>query len=223
MNRYAIIVAGGSGSRMKSSISKQFLVLGTKPILMHTIEAFHRCNNINIILVLPVNDQKLWEELCDKHSFEIPVHIATGGKTRFHSVLNGLNSIDTTKGLVAIHDGVRPFISKEIIEKSFESAQQNLSGVVAVPLKDSIRRDVEGTNKALNRVDYKLIQTPQTFSLEEIKQAFETEYQSFFTDDASVFEHAGNVIHLVEGDYKNIKLTTPEDLIIGEAFLKSMS
>ncbi len=221
MNRYAIIVAGGSGSRMQSELPKQFIELGGKPILMHTVEAFANCSPIQIILVLPQKDIELWNSLCVKHNFSIPVKMATGGETRFHSVKNGITSIKDDTGLVAIHDGVRPFISKDIIEKSFTSAQEKLSGVVAVELKDSIREDKNNVNKALNRADYKLIQTPQTFSLAAIKKAFKTPYQNFFTDDASVFEHAGNSIELVEGDYRNIKLTTPEDLIVGEAFLKS--
>lgn len=221
MNRYAIIVAGGSGSRMQSELPKQFITLGNKPILFHTIEAFSKCSPINIIVVLPEKDLDLWNQLCEEHNFSIPVKTVIGGETRFHSVLNGLNSISDTNGLVAIHDGVRPFIPQNIIENSFTIAKEKLSAVVCVELKDSIREDKNQQNKALNRSDYKLIQTPQTFSLKEIKQAFETPYQDFFTDDASVFEHAGFSIELVNGDYKNIKLTTPEDLIIGKAFLKN--
>jgi len=221
MNRYAVIVAGGSGSRMGSETPKQFLPIGNAPILMHTIKRFFTSNElVNIILVLPLEQIDRWHQLCEKYSFSIPHLIVPGGKNRFQSVRNGLNSIGVNEGLVAIHDGVRPFISKRIIEETFAVAEKTGNAIAAVELKDSIRLIDKKGNKTVQREDYRIIQTPQTFKITQIRDAFHKADHDQFTDDASVAEASGYSIELVEGAYENIKITTPEDLAMAEAILK---
>jgi 2-C-methyl-D-erythritol 4-phosphate cytidylyltransferase len=218
---YAVIVAGGKGTRIKSSVPKQFLDLYGKPILLHTIEAFFNYSqNITIILVLPQDDLKIWNEIVKKFSFNKPVVLAEGGDTRFQSVKNGLNKI-TGEGLVAIHDGVRPLINSDIIGASFRLAAVHGSAVAAVRLKESIRVTDQDTTKSVDRSKYRLIQTPQTFDVALIRQAYELKEDPSLTDDASVAEKAGHSISLFEGSYANIKVTTPEDLVIAEALLKA--
>jgi 2-C-methyl-D-erythritol 4-phosphate cytidylyltransferase len=220
MQKYAIIVAGGSGTRMKSELPKQFIKLAGKPILMHTLEAFH-FDNIQIILVLPKSQIPYWKELVDEHQFKIPHNIIAGGEQRFHSVKNGLSSIKADDGLVAIHDGVRPLIKRQIISESFEQAKRAGNAIASIQLKDSIRSITPHANQQEDRTNFRLIQTPQTFKIQLIKRAFEQEYTPSFTDDASVLEQAGHSINLIEGDYKNIKITTPEDLLVAETLLKA--
>lgn len=245
MKKYAIIVAGGSGTRMQTDIPKQFLLLAKKPILMHTLQQFERYSteNINIkgnnaaekleiIVVLPQKQISFWEELCKKHQFNTPHTIIAGGKSRYQSVKNGLNSIkiernfndaeDNTNAVVAIHDGVRPLVSVSVIAQSFEMAQSKGNAVVCVPLKDSIRQvnSVNNTSQAMNRADFRLIQTPQTFQLNQIKKAYLLPETPDLTDDSSIAEKAGFEIHLLEGNYQNIKITTPEDLIFAETLLR---
>lgn len=220
MKKTALIVAGGNGSRMESDLPKQFILLAGKPILMHTIEAFYNCNVSNIIVVLPQNQIAFWKELCIQYFFVIPHEIVAGGASRFESVHNGLMHCNDAE-IVAIHDGVRPFINAEIINKSFEIAAQKGNAVAAVRLKDSIRKvDLLG-NKNVNRDGYFLIQTPQTFKCNLIKEAYQAQDHINFTDDASVLEANGHAINLIPGDYKNIKITTPEDLLVAEAFYKN--
>jgi 2-C-methyl-D-erythritol 4-phosphate cytidylyltransferase len=220
--KYAIIVAGGSGSRMKASVPKQFLPLGNKPILVHTIEKFLQIRDLSIILALPADAIAYWQKNCILYFSDLSrLSVVEGGKTRFQSVKNALFSIEENVGLVAVHDGVRPFVTTEIIEKSFELASQNSSAVVCVDSKDSVRLLDESGNKAIDRKNVKLIQTPQTFDLEILKKAYEVEDNDIFTDDASVVEHFGKTINLMEGDYKNIKITSPEDMEIAEIFLKN--
>ncbi len=222
LTKYAIIVAGGSGLRMGTDVPKQFLELKGLPVLMHTINKFHSSfPNIVIKLVLPIDQQEYWIQLCERHLFKIPFEIVNGGKTRFCSVKNGLDSIKENEGVVAIHDGVRPFVSKEILIKSFSVAEEFGNAVVAVPLKDSLRIIENEENFAVQRTAYRSIQTPQTFNLSLIKKAFETPEVPFFTDDASVFENAGHKIILIKGSYSNIKITTPEDLKFGEVILEN--
>jgi 2-C-methyl-D-erythritol 4-phosphate cytidylyltransferase len=224
MHQYVIIVAGGSGSRMKSAVPKQFLEIGGVPVLMRTISRFYQYNNaINIILVLPESDIATWQNLCQKHSFRIPIQVTKGGTTRFESVKNGLALIDNDDAVVAVHDGVRPFVSLEVIANSFNQAATYGNAVVAVALKDSIRRVERDQSIALNRNDFKLVQTPQVFRVDIIKKAYSVTEGTDFTDDASVVEAAGITIKLVEGSYENIKITTPEDLFIAEALLRLQS
>lgn len=219
MQNYALIVAGGSGARMQSELPKQFIELAGKPILMHTLEAFD-FDDIQIILVLPQSQISYWKTLCIKHDFTINHKIVNGGNTRFQSVKNGLTSIETFDGLVAIHDGVRPLIKREVIVNSFQEANDRGNAVVSVPSKDSLRKISGPSNEAVKRADFKIIQTPQTFQVQLIKKAFETPYQESFTDDASVLESSGQAIYLIQGNYSNIKITTPEDLLMAESILK---
>lgn len=214
IKKYAIIVAGGSGSRMKRDIPKQFIEVGGLPILMHTLKRFKEADSeIELILVLPESQFEFWNELCSIYP-TVPHQLIKGGKTRFQSGLNGLQVIEN-EGLVAIHDGVRPFVSVEIINESFKVAAEKGTAVVSVSSKDSVR--VNG--KSIDRSTVRIIQTPQTFQISLIKKAFETEELSIFTDDASVAEHAGFKIYLIDGNYENIKITTPEDLLWAEVIL----
>jgi 2-C-methyl-D-erythritol 4-phosphate cytidylyltransferase len=220
---YALIVAGGKGTRIKTKLPKQFLELKGKPILLHTIEAFYRYSEqIIIILVLPEDDFEIWDAICKKFNFNKPIILQKGGETRFQSVKNGLNKIEGP-GLVAIHDGVRPLVSEDIIGASFHLAAVHQSAVAAVRLKDSIRMTDQDNTKAVDRSRFRLIQTPQTFDIDLIKKAYEMKEDASLTDDASVAERSGHVISLFEGSYENIKITTPEDLIVAEALLNSKS
>ncbi len=206
---------------MNSEVPKQYLPVNGLPVLMHTINAFHNYNRtLDIIVVLPPKDHDLWKELCGKYKFNLPVQIAPGGETRFQSVKNGLKKIGS-EGIVAIHDGVRPLVNKEIIAASYEIAALHGSAIAAVRLKESIRVTDKDQTKTVDRSKYRIIQTPQTFQVSLIKNAYEISEDAQFTDDASVLEKSGHKISLFEGSYKNIKITTPEDLIIAEAFLKN--
>jgi 2-C-methyl-D-erythritol 4-phosphate cytidylyltransferase len=220
-SNFAIIVAGGSGARMQTAVPKQFLLLCGKPVLMHTIEAFHQSAvKPAIILVLPAQFHTHWEQLCTAHNFNIPHQLVTGGETRFHSVKNGLDAIDNdANALIAIHDAVRPLISKEIIEKSYHHAAEHGNAVTAVKSRDSVRLTENGISKSLTRDDVYLVQTPQTFQSAQIKKAYLQPYNTKFTDDASVVEETGIKINLAEGSYQNIKITFPEDLAIAEMIL----
>ena len=218
MKKYALIVAGGKGLRMGAEIPKQFLLLQGKPVLMHTIEAFANISDIHIVLVLPQSQMSYWQELTSEYSFSISHTLIAGGDTRFQSVRNGLSVV--SDGMVAIHDGVRPIISQELLANAYDTCEQKGNAVLALRLKESIREvDLLG-NKNVNRNNYYLIQTPQVFHSSEIKAAYDVAEHDNFTDDASVLESAGAKIHLVEGAYSNIKITTPEDLAIAEVLMK---
>ncbi len=226
INKFAIIVAGGSGSRMQTDIPKQFLRLAGKPILLRTLEQFLLIRDCEIILVLPKAEQAYWlreleQNFATSTAFKNErIKLADGGSTRFQSVKNGLAKLHATRGVVAVHDGVRPIISPETIENSFAAAATHKAVVCSVALKDSIREvDVLGENKAVDRTLYRLMQTPQTFDIQLFKLAYEQAESPLFTDDASVVEAYGSRIKLIEGDYKNIKITTPEDIAVAEAFL----
>lgn len=215
---YAIIVAGGSGSRMQHDLPKQFIQVAGKPILMHTIEQFYNYNpTIRLIVVLPKEQLDTWRDLCKKHEFRVFHMTVPGGATRFGSVKNGLSAV-MGDGLVAVHDGVRPFVETATIKRAFEVAANDGSAVVAVSPKDSIRELTADGSIAVPRTNYKLVQTPQVFSAAILHKAYEQPEQEYFTDDASVVESIGEKITLVEGSYRNIKITTPEDLILAEAF-----
>ena len=253
-----IVVAGGKGLRMGSDLPKQFLPIGGRPVLMHTLEAFERAiPGIHLILVLPHDQQAFWQELCAKHGFALPHTIVDGGETRFHSVKNGLRSLSpspqpsvangefaplcgaeaTLSGfsegpsrpvregsLVAVHDGVRPFVSEEVIRRSFEAAREHGAAIPVVPVVETVRQlypslTGEGPSVTIDRSRLRLVQTPQTFQLDILLRAYEQPYRENFTDDASVVEALGHPITLVEGNRENIKITTPFDLTIAEALL----
>jgi 2-C-methyl-D-erythritol 4-phosphate cytidylyltransferase len=216
---YALIVAGGKGTRIKSSVPKQFIELNGKPILLHTLEAFYRYSrNLTVILVLPEDDFSLWKAISTRFNFTEPVILQPGGATRFQSVRNGLDKIDG-EGLVAIHDGVRPLVSEDIIGASFRLAAIHQCAVAAVRLKESIRMTDKDTTKAMDRSQFRLIQTPQTFDIQLIKKAYRMKEDVSLTDDASVAERAGHAISLFEGSFSNIKITTQEDLVIAGALM----
>lgn len=222
MNKYAVIVAGGSGTRMGAPMPKQYLPIGGVPVLMHTLRKFARAvSNIKLILVIPANDFELWTELCEQHQFQIPHQVVAGGKSRFQSVKNGLNMIPDHEGLVAIHDGVRPFVEAEVIQSSYEVAAKSGSAIAVVALKDSIRKlQDDGKSVFQERQYFRLVQTPQTFQVSKIKKAFEVTELHTFTDDATVYEHQGWQVELIAGNLENIKITTPEDLEYAEFLLR---
>ncbi len=218
---YALIVAGGKGTRIKSKVPKQFLEIDGLPVLMHTISAFYRYSEkISVILVLPKDDVDTWQALCSKHNFHKPLILEHGGDTRFQSVRNGLSKI-TGDGLVAIHDGVRPLVNEDIIAASFRLAAVHQSAVASVRLKESIRMTDQDNTKSVDRSRFRLIQTPQTFHVSLIKKAYQQKEDPNLTDDASVAERAGHLISLFEGSYENIKITTSEDMVIAEALIKN--
>ena len=221
MKNYVIVVAGGSGTRIGSEIPKQFMKLEKKPILMHSICAFFNFDNsIKIIVVLPENKFDQWKKLCLEYDFDINHSIAAGGESRFHSVKNGLAKIEDP-GLVAIHDAARPLIKTELIKACFESARRNGNAVPVIKPSDSIRLLKENKNTYINRDTLRIVQTPQVFHSEVLKKGFEQEYSELFTDEANVVENTGEIIHLVEGDPVNIKVTLPVDLLIAELLMKN--
>jgi 2-C-methyl-D-erythritol 4-phosphate cytidylyltransferase len=221
---YAIIVAGGSGTRMGTAIPKQFLLLKGTPVLMHTIGAFfHSEARPQIIVVLHPDFHAYWTGLCKTHNFNIPHLLVNGGKTRFHSVKNGLDNIkDDTDNLIAVHDAVRPLTSEHIINTSYKYAAINGNAIAAVKSRDSVRQLKDGVSQSLVRDDIYLVQTPQTFQSSQIKKAYLQPYDATFTDDASVIEAAGFMVNLTEGSYNNMKITFPEDIAIAELLLESI-
>ncbi|WP_321348150.1 2-C-methyl-D-erythritol 4-phosphate cytidylyltransferase [uncultured Draconibacterium sp.] len=217
--KFALIVAGGSGNRMESAVPKQYLEIEGKPILMYTFEAFRRFDpKIEFVLVLPKNQTAHWNQLCEKHTFKTKYKLAFGGENRFHSVKNGLEKIDE-EGIVFIHDGVRPLVSEETIKHCFTEAKKSGNALPVVPPSESVRYSDKSGNKAVDRSNYFLVQTPQTFDVQSIKEAYKKAKHENFTDDASVLENAGHKINLVEGNRENIKITWPQDLIIAKSFL----
>ena len=222
MTRQAIIVAGGRGTRMNNEVPKQFLPLCGKPIVMHTLETFYNFDShIELILVLPEHLMVYWQNLCVENQFDIPHHIVAGGQERFYSVKNGL-VFAKPNALIAIHDGVRPFVSHSTLERCFAQAELQGNAIPAMPLVDSIREVKLNENQIVDRTKLRAIQTPQVFQSQIITKAFEQPFSPTFTDDASVVEAYGEKIHLVEGNVENIKLTTPFDLLIGEALLQQL-
>lgn len=220
MKHYAIIVAAGSGNRMNADIPKQFMLLASKPILMHTIQRFFEADPfVEIIVVVSKNEIDSWKKTCEQFSFTIPHLMQEGGETRFHSVKKGLNAVNK-KSIVAIHDGARPFVNKTLINRCFMEAEKHGNAVPAIPVNESMRR-VEGDHsEPADRSAYVLIQTPQCFDSEILKDAYDTDHKNIFTDDASVVEFHGETIHLISGERENIKITYPHDLIIAESILK---
>lgn len=219
MNKHIIIVAGGKGLRMGGDIPKQFLPIGGKPVLMRTIEAFYSFDpSIHIILVLPVSQQAYWKELCETYRFSVHHEVADGGETRFHSVKNGLALVDG-EGLVGVHDGVRPFVSREVMAGCYAEAETKKAVIPVIDVVETVRYLTERGSETVSRSDYKLVQTPQVFDVQLLKEAYNREFTDAFTDDASVVEAMGKEIHLVPGNRENIKLTTPFDLKVAEALL----
>ncbi len=221
---YAIIVAGGTGKRMNSLLPKQFLTVAGKPILMHTIEKFHKSQyQPKIILVLSPQDLETWKMQIEEFGFKIPYSIVSGGKERFFSVKNALDTITETNAFVAIHDAVRPLVSLSTIDNCYKNAIAKGNAITVIGSKDSVRIAADDKTRAIPRSQVYLVQTPQTFSAEQLKIGYEQEFSDDFTDDASVVEKAGYRIFLEEGDHFNIKITYQEDLVVAEALLKNQS
>ena len=213
MKKVALIVAGGKGIRMGSKIPKQFLILKELPILMHTIKLFSDFEKI--FLVLPSSEFKYWETLCEKYNFKVDHVLVNGGESRFHSVKNGLNKIDN-ESVVAIHDGVRPLVSKKLISTLISKTKTGIGMIPIIPIKDSIRK-VEGKKSiSINRNNLYRIQTPQCFLSSDIKDAYKQKSSQKFTDDAIVLENNGGKIKTILGEEKNIKITTKKDLIVAK-------
>ena len=222
--RYAIIVAGGSGKRFGSEMPKQFLPLDGKAVLVRTIEKFDQAGAA-IVVVLPAEHQQMWIDMCKEGNFPVTHTIATGGHTRFESVKNGIAAIEnlTDGDLVAVHDGVRPLASVELINRCYDTAQATGSAIPVVNPSDSIRQVLDdGTSRQLLRSSLRAVQTPQTFRAELLKGAYDVEESPLFTDDASVVESAGHLVTLVEGEVTNIKITTPIDMIIASEIIKDL-
>lgn len=223
MKKVVIIVAGGRGKRMKSDIPKQFLPIYGFPILMHTIKKFYRHDNsIKIIIVLPKKQIKIWKKLCRDYKFTRKHNIVQGGITRFHSVKNGLSKIRGQDWIVAIHDGVRPLVSLETINRCFKKAASSGNAVPTIEIPESIRIIEKGKNAPADRSRYRLIQTPQIFQVKLLQDSYKQDYKMEFTDDASVVESLGYSISLVQGNKENIKITTPSDLMVAESYLKKV-
>ena len=222
MKRYAIIVAGGKGLRMGGDLPKQFIPIEGRPVLMRTLDTFHACDeSIQIILVLPRDHQDYWRELCVQYQFAVPHRIADGGVTRFHSVQSGLSQVDAPEALVAVHDGVRPFVSHEVISRCYAEAEAHGAVVPVIPVVETVRQLTGEGSVTVDRNAYRLVQTPQTFRATLLRRAYEQPYTDAFTDDASVVEALGETVTLVDGNRENIKLTTPFDLIVAKALVDS--
>ena len=217
MKKIALIVAGGKGERMNADIPKQFLLLNDLPILMHTLNAFTDFDKR--ILVLPQSQIENWKTLCGEYNFALKHMLVAGGINRFGSVKNGLRKVDEGS-IVAIHDGVRPLISKNLTNKLIATTKKGIGVVPVVPVKDSLRK-VDGNNsKAVSRSSLYKVQTPQCFFASTIKDAYKQNFSLFFTDDASVLESNRGKIIAILGEEKNIKITTKEDLRIAEVFMQ---
>lgn len=221
MRKYAIIVAAGNGSRMGMDIPKPYLLLQGKPVLMHTLMAFYNYDPcLQIILVLAPERREYWQNLCREHDFIVPHLVVDGGKTRFHSVRNGLDQI-YGDALVAVHDGVRPIIDEDLLDTLFRAAAEKKGAFPAIPVVDTLRRVMIGGNsKIMDRSTFRLVQTPQVFLSRILIHAYQTEYSEKFTDDVSVVESRRLCKPImVEGRRENIKITTPMDIIMAEAIL----
>jgi 2-C-methyl-D-erythritol 4-phosphate cytidylyltransferase len=225
MDKYAVIVAGGSGTRMGSSTPKQFLFLNDRPVLYYTLKVFLEAyDDLQIILVLPEDYTDMGREIIDAFFDYSRIQIANGGETRFHSVKNGLQLVDKDS-IVFVHDAVRCLVSTNLIHRCFENALSTGSAVPAIRARDSVRllNEEENDNEVLDRSKVVLIQTPQTFHSRILLPAFEIDYKERFTDEATVVEAFGLKISLVEGEERNIKITKPSDLLIAEALLTEMA
>ena len=220
MSEFSIIItAGGIGRRMGGDLPKQFLEIGGKPILMHTLEIFHTYDpTAQLILTLPEEWKSFWEDLLQKHAFKIPHSIVDGGTERYFSIKNALDFC--TGDFIAVHDGVRPLVSLKTIERCFLAVQKLGQVVPVLPVKESLRFIKENDSKSLDRATFFTVQTPQCFKRSALVEAYKIPYHSGITDDASLVEEAGFFIHTVEGNEENIKLTTPLDIILADFLVK---
>jgi 2-C-methyl-D-erythritol 4-phosphate cytidylyltransferase len=217
MQKTIIIVAGGQGMRFKSEKPKQFLYLKDRPIIMHTIDLFHYYDRgMQIILGVSEKYFSYWESICDQLHFDVPVILSPGGETRYHTVQNALPRV-TEGNLTGIHDAVRPLVYRHTIDRCYEEAKRYGAAIPCVPVHSTIREITGEGSRWINREKLRVVQTPQVFRYDILTRAYEQEYSSSFTDDASVAESAGFPVKLVKGNPENIKITTPEDLVFAEA------
>lgn len=220
MNKYVIIVAGGTGSRMKGDVPKQFRLLNNKPVLLHSVEAFHQYDaSLQIILVIHPEYRDLWEKMRSAYQIDIQTNLVAGGQTRFDSVKNGLEIIQE-EGWVAIHDAARPVIDAAFIGYVFSEAAAFGSAMPGIALNDTIRMIENDTSRQLDRTLLRAMQTPQVFRVSELKRAYTQVYNPHFTDDASVMQAAGFKVHLTEGKPGNIKITHQQDIALAEVLMK---
>ena len=220
-HRFAILVAGGSGTRMGADRPKQFLLLRGEPVLLHTLRRFAEpaLGVADIVVVLPHNQLDTWRALCTEFDVAIPHRLVAGGATRWASVKAGLAALkEHAEGLVAVHDGVRPLVSRAVVERTYAAAATHAAAAAAVLPKDSVRLVSPHGSAAQNRSRLRLMQTPQTFEIDLLRRAYAMPELATFTDDATVVDDLCRV-QLVEGDYRNLKITTPEDLLVAEALL----
>ncbi|MBN1145277.1 MAG: 2-C-methyl-D-erythritol 4-phosphate cytidylyltransferase [Bacteroidales bacterium] len=221
MNKIVLIVAGGSGTRMNSETPKQFMLLQNRPVLMHTLSVFYHYNrDMEFILALPESQAEKWNELCKTHDFGLRHQVVSGGETRFHTVKKNIAGLPNNS-LVAIHDGVRPLVSLDTIDRCFRVAAEFGNAVPCIEIPETLRRLSGKRSRQVNRTKYRLIQTPQIFLADILKEAYNQDYRSDFTDDAGVVENLGHAIHLVQGNGENIKITYPQDLVVAGALLKN--
>lgn len=222
MKKYAIIVAGGTGTRMGSQLPKQFMLLKDKPLLYYTLDSFLKAYpDLQIILVLPVDYMNMGQEIIDAYFDKERIRITAGGDTRFQSVKNGLQLVEE-ESVVFVHDGVRCLVSKELIHRCYEKALETGSAIPVIPSRDSVRIVHEEGNDAMDRNKVMLVQTPQTFHSKILLPAFEIDFKERFTDEATVVEAYGLKVSLVEGEEQNIKITRPVDLLMAEKILESI-
>ncbi|MBR2168798.1 MAG: 2-C-methyl-D-erythritol 4-phosphate cytidylyltransferase [Alistipes sp.] len=216
-----IIVAGGSGRRMGSSLPKQFMLLSNEPILARSINRIHEAlPKAEIVVVLPEAHVAMWQNLAAR--FDVAAHkIALGGSERFHSVKNGIAALSDEVSIIAVHDGVRPLASKKLIIKLILEAEKCDAVIPAIAPPDSYRIVEDNASRIIDRSKLRIIQTPQVFNADALRRAYEQEFSPAFTDDASVAEAAGYAITLCEGGRENIKITTPADIIIAEAIINA--
>jgi len=221
MDISVIITAGGTGKRMGGAIPKQFMEVAGKPILCHTIELFYQFNNdAQILVTLPESWLDYWEELINTYQFDVPHQVVAGGQERFHSIKNALQYC--LEPIVLVHDGVRPLVSKETLNRCLTAMEDKNAVIPVIPVKESLRRTKGNASEAVIRSEFSIVQTPQCFEKSVLEQAYAQEYHEGITDDASLVEQNGEHIHLVEGNNENIKITTPMDIILAEALLKEV-
>lgn len=219
--KYIIVVAGGMGKRMLSAQPKQFISLNGMPLLYYTLQRIHEAvPDAELILTLPATEISAWKNLCTALDITIPHVIVEGGRERFFSVQNALRLVTENNSVTGVHDGVRPFVSTEVIQQVFEKAEKEGAAIPLVPLSESLRKIVDGQSFAVNRSEYYGVQTPQCFQTMLLKEAYTQTYTEAFTDDASVVEAAGNSIAWVPGNAENIKITTPADMLYAAALLE---
>ncbi len=224
MNVYLIVVAGGVGARMQSSVPKQFMQIDGKPIIVHTIKRFTSAVDLlKVVVVINASYKELWEEIPKKYNLDIH-KVVNGGEERFFSVRNALLSIDdySDDDIVLIHDAVRPLVSSDVILNVIQTANNKGCAIPVYKVSDSVREISGDKSKIVDRSNLYLIQTPQGFNLSKLKKAYNKEYSSYFTDDASVYENAGFQLYFVEGNRENIKITYPQDFVMAKCILKDV-